>query len=297
MEIFRKHNEATSIYFPMIKAGAQDFAQGGDWTPIAADTKYSIDGGAFANTGSVPVHEGQGIWSLSLTAGELNGAIIVLAIVDAATKAVEDQAIIVCTYGNTAAEITMDFNDAVRAGLTAMPNANAGVSGGLPTIDAGLRVKADVERWVGGTPDALSSGKLPADVKLWLTGAVNALVSGRVDGSVGAMATNVLTAAAIATNAITSAKVAASAIGASQLGADAALEIADAILERDIDQVEGSAPVHSLCTAILKAVSRIRDNSGVLQTFRTDGSTVHAQQTLTVDPTNQPIDEVAVATP
>ena len=296
MELWRKHNSATSVYFPMIKAGSQDFAVGGDWTPVAADTKFSIDGGAFANTGSTPVHEGQGIWSLALLDSEVNGAVITIVVVDAATKAVEDQAIIIATYGNASAEIRMDFDDAVRAGLTAMPNVNAGVSGGLPTIDAGLRVKADVERWLSGTPDALSSGKLPADIKLWLTGAVSALVSGRVDASTGAMSANVLTAASIATNALTSAKIATDAIGAAQIAASAALEIADAILNRDIDQVEGSAPVHSLTTAVLKAVSRIRDNSGVLQIFRTDGSTVHASQTLIVDATNLPIDEVSVAT-
>ena len=41
-----------------------------------------------------------------------------------------------------------------------------------------------------------------ADVTQWLGVAVNALVSGRVDASVGAMALNVLTAAALATDAV-----------------------------------------------------------------------------------------------
>lgn len=243
MEILRKHNTATTIFFPMINRGAQDFDLG-DWTPVAADTKYSIDGGAFANTTNTPAHEGQGIWSLVLTAGEVNGAIIAISIIDSATKSVEDQAIIIATYGNASASIEA----------------------------------------------------LPADVTKWLTSAPNALVSGRVDTSVGAMAANVVTAAAIAANALTAAKIATDAIGASQLAADAALEIADALLKRDMDQVEDAAPVHSLVVAILGAVSRSRDNSGVQEVYETDGVTLKAQRTLTTDPTGQPIVEAAVAT-
>ena len=63
-----------------------------------------------------------------------------------------------------------------------------------------------------------------------------------------------------------------------------------------MDQVEASAPVHSLTVAILKAVSRIRDNAGIEQTYKTDGATVIMRRTLTADPTNQPIDEAGVGT-
>jgi len=87
---------------------------------------------------------------------------------------------------------------------------------------------------------------------------------------------------------------AAGAIDAGALAADAALEIADAILKRDIDQVEATAPKHSLTTAILKAVSRIVDDAGTLKTYRTDGSTLHMSQTITVNATADPIDELTV---
>ncbi len=243
MELLRKHNTGTTIYFPMINRGAQDFDLN-DWVPVAADCKISIDGAAFANSTNVVVYVGQGFWKLVMTAAELNGAVITVSIIDAATKSVEDQAIVIATYGNASASIEA----------------------------------------------------LPADVTKWLTAAPNALVSGRVDTSVGAMAANVITAAAIASNALTAAKIATDAIGASQLANDAALEIADALLKRDIDQVEDAAAVHSLCVAILGAVSRVRDNSGVQEIYETDGTTLKAQRTLTADPTNQPIDEAAVAT-
>lgn len=244
MEVLRKYAVADVVYFPMIKAGSQDFAQGGDWTPIAADTRVSIDGGAFNNTDAVPVHEGQGMWSLALTSGEHTGKIIAISIVDSATKAVEDQAILIATYGNASASIVT----------------------------------------------------LPADVTKWLTVAPNALVSGRVDTRPGALASSVITAASIAANALTAAKIATDAIGADQVADDTLAEIADAILIRDLDQAEVGSPVHCLLTAILKAVSHIRDNAGVEQTYQTDGVTLQMQRTLTTDPTNQPIDEAAVGT-
>ena len=74
---------------------------------------------------------------------------------------------------------------------------------------------------------------------------------------------------------------------------DAANEIADALLKRDIDQVEASAALHSLGTAVLKSVSRIRNNAGTLEVFRTDGTTVHMKQTVTTDTANEPVDELA----
>ncbi len=72
--------------------------------------------------------------------------------------------------------------------------------------------------------------------------------------------------------------------------------IADALLKRDIDQVEVAAPTHSLTVAILKAVSRIRDDGGTLQTFCTDGTTIKMSQTITTDANNQPIDELTAGT-
>ena len=108
METLRERNQATTIYFPMIKVGVQDFAQGGDWTPVAADCQFSEDGAAFANTGSTPVNEGGGMWSLALLAAELGGKVTVIKIEDAATKAVEDQAIIIQTWGDDSAGIPLN---------------------------------------------------------------------------------------------------------------------------------------------------------------------------------------------
>lgn len=153
-----------------------------------------------------------------------------------------------------------------------------------------------------------SDGMAHVDLKEWLGAAPNALIAGAVDADVSAMQADVITAAAIAANAIgsselatgaiigatfaagaiDSAAIAANAIGDSEMAADAF----DGLLIRDIDNVEVAAPVHSLTVAILKAVSRVRDNAGTLEIYRTDAVTIKMSQTVTTDAANDPIDEL-----
>jgi len=80
--------------------------------------------------------------------------------------------------------------DGVRMGLTALPNAAADAAGGLIISDAGGldadAQRADVAAILVDTGTTLD-GRIPA-----------ALVGGRMDSSVGAMAANVMTAAAAA---------------------------------------------------------------------------------------------------
>lgn len=96
MEITRVYGTATTIYFPLIDAGAADFES----TPVthaSGDTQISIDGGAFSNTTNAFAHEGNGIYSLALTAAEVTGTVIVITIIDQGTKAYEDQSVIIYT--------------------------------------------------------------------------------------------------------------------------------------------------------------------------------------------------------
>jgi hypothetical protein len=131
-----------------------------------------------------------------------------------------------------------------------------------------------------------------ADVETWRTSPPLALSSQRVQAHVGGFDTGAIVAAAFAAGAINAAAIATDAIDADTLAADVALEIADAILKRDVDNVESSAAVHSLTTAILKAVSRVRDNAGTLEIYRTNGSTIHASQTVTSDAGLNPVKEL-----
>jgi hypothetical protein len=112
MEILRKYGVGVTIYFPLIDAGEQDFES----TPVtfaSGDTQISKDGGAFANATNDPAHEGNGIYSLALEASEMEAAVVVVTIIDSATKAWEDQAVIISTYGNASAQHAFDLDTAL----------------------------------------------------------------------------------------------------------------------------------------------------------------------------------------
>src|SRR5947209_2860152 len=87
-------NTAQAIRIPMVKRGVVDFAVSADWTPAAGDVKITKDGGAAANVATLPVAVTMGngaVWEFIFSATELQCASLVVTIVDAATKAVEDQ--------------------------------------------------------------------------------------------------------------------------------------------------------------------------------------------------------------
>lgn len=159
MYLLAKYNTQTSFRFPMVKRGVADFAASADWTPATGDTKISKDGGSFANTTNNPsavAGTGSIGWTLTVTAAELSAAEVNIQIVDSATKAVEDQWLTVYTYGHASAKIPADLSDTVRLGMTALPNASAAASGGLPTVDASNAVK--VQSGTGSNQISLSSG-------------------------------------------------------------------------------------------------------------------------------------------
>lgn len=97
-----------------------------------------------------------------------------------------------------------------------------------------------------------------------------------------------ITSGVFATGAITATAIAADAIGASELAADAATEIADAVLSRNVSNVEGTAGEHTLCTLVLACLEYAI--SGTTWTiYRTDHSTTHATKTLTTDAAADPV--------
>lgn len=113
MEILRKYGVATNVYIPMIKAGARDFAVSADWTPAAGDVKISKDGGVAANITTLPVAITMGngaMWNFALSATEMQAAKVSITVVDAVTKAVEDQMIMLATHGNASGEHAFDLD-------------------------------------------------------------------------------------------------------------------------------------------------------------------------------------------
>lgn len=162
MEILRKYNEATTILFPLIDRGTLDFES----TPVsfvAADCQISKDEGAFANTGSTPTHEGNGIYSLALTATEMQAARIVITVIDSATKTWEDQAIIITTYGNASAQHAFDLDTATQNVNVASMDANTVTSSAIATnaIDSGA-IAANAIGSSELATDAIGSAQLSA---------------------------------------------------------------------------------------------------------------------------------------
>jgi hypothetical protein len=134
VDILRKYGVATHIYIPIIKRSSVDYAVGADWTPAAGDVKISKDGGAAANVTNLPVAIAMGntaMWDFSLTATEMQAAQVMITVADSATKAVEDQFILISTFGNASGQYQVDLSDVVRMGLTALPNATPGAAGGV----------------------------------------------------------------------------------------------------------------------------------------------------------------------
>jgi hypothetical protein len=167
VNFIRKYNVALDlttagslrIRIPIRKAGSADFAASGDWTPATGDVKVSKDGGAQASITALPSYS-NGSWEFTLSAAELSARQIEVRVVDAATKAVDDEGFNVETFGNASAMFPTDYVDAVRLGLTALPNAAAQAVGGLYTRGTGAgqinqptNGMIDVNTvWVDGAP-------------------------------------------------------------------------------------------------------------------------------------------------
>lgn len=94
MELVRQRGIATTIKFPLIDYGGTDFED----TPVVfvlGDAQISKDDGAFINTINSPVHKGNGIYKLQLTATEMQATSIEVTIKDQDGPLWEDQAILV----------------------------------------------------------------------------------------------------------------------------------------------------------------------------------------------------------
>jgi len=130
----RKYGVETTINFELYEVDGVDFRT--DAADGGSDCSIMKDEGAEATCTNDFTDEGTG-YSLVLTATEMEAARIVVYVIDSATKVWLDKAIIIETYGHASAMHAMDFDDGVRAGLTALPNAAADAAGGLPISDAG----------------------------------------------------------------------------------------------------------------------------------------------------------------
>jgi hypothetical protein len=194
------------IRIPLRVAGESDFATGSNYTPATGDVKVSKNGGAQANIGTLPTYS-NGAWEFTLTGTELSARTIEVAVVDSATKAVDDEFFVVETFGHASAMYPADYIDGVRNGLTALPNAAADAAGGLPISDAGgLDLDAKLANTnevtaarMGALTDWIDGGRLD----LLLDGVkakTDGLPSDPADQSLVIAATDAITAAIAALN-------------------------------------------------------------------------------------------------
>lgn len=147
MEILRKYGVQTDFYFPLVKVEAQDFALSSDYTYAAGDIKIIKDGGSPANPTNNPSAITSGntaIWQLTLTATEMQAALIQITVSDSATKVIEDQAVLIATYGNASAQHAFDLDTAAATVPTASEIADA-------VLDEALTEPAGIFAWGSAT--------------------------------------------------------------------------------------------------------------------------------------------------
>src|SRR3990167_7979667 len=181
------------------------------------------------------------------------------------------------TYDQTtdSLEAVRDRGDAAWITATGFALATVCTEARLAELDA-ANLPATTDSILTDTGTTLD-GRIPA-----------ALVAGRMDASVGAVAAGAITAAGIA----------ADAIGASELAADAANEIADAILDRDMSTGtdSGSTTVRTPRQALRALRNRVAIAAGTLTAYKEDDTTASWTGAVTTAAGN-PISEVDPARP
>lgn len=144
-----RYGVALTFTVPVIKASSSDFALSADWTPATGDVKISKDGAAFANITTLPTALGNQ-WSFTLSATEQEAAVVNIQVVDSATKAVEDQAIIVNNLPHGAI-----VSGKLQAGSTTTAQLASATDFGVDN-----RINGAVLEFHGGTGKGQSAGIL-----------------------------------------------------------------------------------------------------------------------------------------
>lgn len=170
-----KYGVARHIYIPIVKRAVVDFAVSADWTPAAGDVKISKDGGAAANVTNLPTAITMGntaYWDFSLTATEMQAAQIIVTVADSATKAVEDQAFIIETYGHASAQHEFDLDSSTT--LASILADTDDIQSRLPAALVSGRIDASIG---AAAANSLTASALAADA---VTEIVNGILGGEI---------------------------------------------------------------------------------------------------------------------
>ncbi len=150
----RKYGVETTIPFTLFEVGGVDFRV--DAVATTADTTVSIDEGAATSVGNLFVDRGTG-YSITLTAGTLTGARMVVYFVDSATKVWLDDSIVIETYGDPSAMHAFDL-DTASVAQTGDSFARIGATGsGLTSVAQASLVTA---ARMGALTDWINDGRL-----------------------------------------------------------------------------------------------------------------------------------------
>ena len=279
--ILRKYNVAATIDgVPLVKRGSIDFKA--NPTLAAGDVKISKDGGAFANLTTLPaVTPASGEFvEIALSATEMQAARIAIKFIDqTAPKEWEDQAVLIETYGHASAAHEFDLDTAsvaqtgdsfARIGATGSGLTTLASQASLDTLDnfvdtevAAILAAVDTEIAALQADTDDIQARLPA-----------ALVGGRIDASVGAMATDVVTASSIAANAIGASEIAADAIAEIQGGL--ATSAALALAQGDVDDIQARLPAALVAGKMDSTVADIQAAAHAKLFSQNSGSTYAA---------------------
>lgn len=258
MLLLRKNTAGQRVFFGLVNAST-----GAAITGATVTAQRAIDGAAQAAITGTITEIGGGQYRADLSQADTNGDFIGLLFT--ATNAMP-----VSRFARTT---NADLLDGVRLGLTALPNANAGASGGLPTGNASGQVTV-----AALTSNALDSVALATSAADEIATAVWSAASRSLTDKAGfSLATDGLSAAA--------------------LSAGAGTKVADIVLRRSFAAAEASSDgdtlgARSLLGAGSKLTNRVRVNSGKLQIYRANDTTLFFEQNLTSDPAAEPIVEV-----
>lgn len=200
-----------------------------------------------------------------------------------AVFATADKSVVLLKGATNMAPVVLEYqivgfnpDDAVRLGLTAIPNVAQGTSGSLPTGNA-----------TGQVTVATNNDKTGYALSGTQTFNVTGNITGNLSGSVGSIGTGGITSGSFATDSITATAIAADAITSSELATSAIDEIADGILNRNIGGGSSTGRV------VKDAFRAIRNKSVIatstLTVYQEDDTTTAWTATVGSDPTAEPI--------
>lgn len=137
----REYGTGTTVLFELWEPDGTDFITTASFA--AGDIVVIKDEAAGANATNTPTHEGGGVYSLALTATEMQAARVAVYIVDqTATKVWLDKALVVETYGNASAQHTQETID-VGSDSRVLVSADAHSSGQTITAISGTKGTLD----------------------------------------------------------------------------------------------------------------------------------------------------------